>query len=162
MQHGFRHTPLPRPRGSPHTNSPQEGSGAKISILTEQKVAAFLFVAIYDRPVHIAHISLKEEILLIRAAKEYRIKVTCEVCPHHLLLTKHDVPTISHGHPGRGEVRPRLATTKDVEAPAPNFQRRRVQVQEIFYTTLPPAHSRQFTTIHHKMAASTFNHARSD
>ena len=31
--------------------------------------AAILFAAIYDRPVHIAHISLKEEILLIKAAK---------------------------------------------------------------------------------------------
>ena len=48
--------------------------------------AAILFAAIYDRPVHIAHISLKEEVLLIKAAKERGIKVTCEVCPHHLFL----------------------------------------------------------------------------
>jgi carbamoyl-phosphate synthase/aspartate carbamoyltransferase/dihydroorotase len=78
--------------------------------------AAILFSAIYDRPVHIAHISLKEEILLIKAAKERGIKVTCEVCPHHLFLTRDDIPAISHGHPGRGEVRPRLATKEDVEA----------------------------------------------
>ena len=50
--------------------------------------AAILFAAIYDRPVHIAHISLKEEVLLIKAAKERGIKVTCEVCPHHLFLSK--------------------------------------------------------------------------
>ena len=49
--------------------------------------AGILFAAIYDRPVHIAHISLKEEVLLIKAAKEQGIKVTCEVCPHHLFLT---------------------------------------------------------------------------
>ena len=78
--------------------------------------AGILFAAIYDRPVHIAHISLKEEILLIKAAKERGIKVTCEVCPHHLFLTKDDIPAISHGHPGRGEVRPRLATKEDVDA----------------------------------------------
>ena len=78
--------------------------------------AAILFAAIYDRPVHIAHISLKEEVLLIKAAKERGIKVTCEVCPHHLFLSKDDIPTISHGHPGRGEVRPRLATKEDVDA----------------------------------------------
>ncbi|MEP7137627.1 MAG: amidohydrolase family protein [Chloroflexota bacterium] len=78
--------------------------------------AGILFAAIYDRPVHIAHISLKEEVLLIKAAKEKGIKVTCEVCPHHLFLSKDDIPTISHGHPGRGEVRPRLATKEDVEA----------------------------------------------
>ena len=78
--------------------------------------AAILFSAMYDRPVHIAHISLKEEVLLIKAAKERGIKVTCEVCPHHLFLSKEDIPVISHGHPGRGEVRPRLATKEDVEA----------------------------------------------
>lgn len=78
--------------------------------------AVTLMAAIYDRPVHIAHISLKEEILLIKAAKARGIKVTCEVCPHHLFLTKDDIPAISHGHPGRGEVRPRLATKEDVNA----------------------------------------------
>jgi len=78
--------------------------------------AGILFAAIYDRPVHIAHISLKEEVLLIRAAKERGIKVTCEVCPHHLFLSKDDIPDISQGHPGRGEVRPRLATKEDVNA----------------------------------------------
>lgn len=78
--------------------------------------AGILFAAIYDRPVHIAHISLKEEVLLIKAAKEHGIKVTCEACPHHLFFSKDDVPAISHGHPGRGEVRPRLATKEDVEA----------------------------------------------
>ena len=78
--------------------------------------AVILMAAIYDRPVHIAHVSLKEEILLIKAAKERGIKVTCEVCPHHLFLTRDDIPGISHGHPGRGEVRPRLATREDVDA----------------------------------------------
>jgi dihydroorotase-like cyclic amidohydrolase len=78
--------------------------------------AGILFAAIYERPVHIAHISLREEVLLIKAAKERGIKVTCEVCPHHLFLTKDDIPAISHGHPGRGEVRPRLATKEDVDA----------------------------------------------
>jgi dihydroorotase-like cyclic amidohydrolase len=78
--------------------------------------AGILFAAIYDRPVHIAHISLKEEILLIKAAKERGLKVTCEVCPHHLFLSKDDIPEISHGHPGRGEVRPRLGTREDVDS----------------------------------------------
>jgi len=78
--------------------------------------AGILFAAIYDRPVHIAHISLKEEVLLIKAAKERGIKVTCEVCPHHLFLSKDDIPTISHEHPGRSEVRPRLATKEDMDA----------------------------------------------
>ncbi len=75
--------------------------------------AGILFAAIYDRPVHIAHISLREEILLIRAAKERGIKVTCEVCPHHLFLTGEE-PRMRVS--GRTEVRPRLATQVDVDA----------------------------------------------
>ena len=78
--------------------------------------AGILFAALYDRPVHIAHISLREEVLLIKAAKERGVKVTCEVCPHHLFLSKDDIPAISSGHPGRGEVRPRLATREDVNS----------------------------------------------
>ena len=80
--------------------------------------AGILFAAIYDRPVHIAHISLKEEVLLIKAAKERGIKVTCEVCPHHLFLTKDltGFENLSGLTPGRKEVRPRLATQEDVDA----------------------------------------------
>jgi carbamoyl-phosphate synthase/aspartate carbamoyltransferase/dihydroorotase len=75
--------------------------------------AVILMAAIFDRPVHLAHISLREEILLIRAAKERGLRVTCEVTPHHLFLTQEDIPTIGVG---RSEVRPRLATAADREA----------------------------------------------
>jgi carbamoyl-phosphate synthase/aspartate carbamoyltransferase/dihydroorotase len=78
--------------------------------------AGILFSAIYNRPVHIAHISLKEEVLLIKAAKERGLNVTCEVCPHHLFLSTEDIPAICNGHPGRGEVRPRLAAKEDVDS----------------------------------------------
>jgi carbamoyl-phosphate synthase/aspartate carbamoyltransferase/dihydroorotase len=88
--------------------------------------AGILFAAIYDRPVHIAHISLKEEVLLIKAAKEKGIKVTCEVCPHHLFLTEGGIPLSPNPFPfdgirdkgksGRAEVRPHLATKEDVDA----------------------------------------------
>jgi len=87
--------------------------------------AVILMAAIYDRPVHIAHVSLREEILLIKAAKERGIKVTCEVTPHHLFLTQppSNPPLNSQnlgegkgGGGGRREVRPRLATQVDVDA----------------------------------------------
>jgi dihydroorotase-like cyclic amidohydrolase len=89
--------------------------------------AGILFAAIYDRPVHIAHISLKEEVLLIKAAKEKGIKVTCEVCPHHLFLSfpspsgrgaggEGKSPEENAPGWGRREVRPRLATQDDVDA----------------------------------------------
>jgi carbamoyl-phosphate synthase/aspartate carbamoyltransferase/dihydroorotase len=82
--------------------------------------AAILFSAIYDRPVHIAHISLKEEVLLIKAAKERGIKVTCEICPHHLFLTSDSPLPLGEGLGvrvnGRKEVRPRLASQADLDA----------------------------------------------
>jgi carbamoyl-phosphate synthase / aspartate carbamoyltransferase / dihydroorotase len=75
--------------------------------------AVILIAALYDRPVHIAHVSLREEILLIKKAKQQGVKVTCEVGPHHLFLSKED---ISHLGEGRSEVRPRLASRQDQQA----------------------------------------------
>jgi carbamoyl-phosphate synthase/aspartate carbamoyltransferase/dihydroorotase len=75
--------------------------------------AVILMAALYDRPVHLCHVSRREEILLIRKAKEAGVKVTCEVTPHHLFLTQEDVSDIGEG---RGEVRPRLASAADLEA----------------------------------------------
>jgi len=77
--------------------------------------AGILFAAVYDRPVHIAHVSLKEEIILIKAAKARGIKVTCEVCPHHLFLTKDLTGFEDLSGLGRMEVRPRLAAQEDVD-----------------------------------------------
>ncbi|NLN70736.1 MAG: amidohydrolase family protein [Chloroflexi bacterium] len=72
--------------------------------------AAILVAALADRPLHIAHVSTREEILLVRAAKQRGFKVTCEVTPQHLFLTAADLPG------SRGEVRPRLASQADVDA----------------------------------------------
>ncbi|MFQ5922979.1 MAG: amidohydrolase family protein [Anaerolineales bacterium] len=68
---------------------------------------------LFDRRVHICHVSLAVEIQLIRLAKERGTQVTCEVTPHHLLLSEADIPTIGLG---RSEVRPRLAPPDDVAA----------------------------------------------
>jgi carbamoyl-phosphate synthase / aspartate carbamoyltransferase / dihydroorotase len=75
--------------------------------------AALLWGAIYHRPVHCCHISTREEILMIRAAKEAGFLVTCEVTPHHLFLTQNDAPRLGIG---RSEVRPHLATPDDCQA----------------------------------------------
>jgi carbamoyl-phosphate synthase/aspartate carbamoyltransferase/dihydroorotase len=74
---------------------------------------AILLAELSGRPVHLCHISLRSEILLIKAAKAKGIPVTCEVTPHHLFLSQNDIPVIG---PGRSEVRPRLATRADVQA----------------------------------------------
>ena len=57
----------------------------------EQSLAAILFLCeLFNRHVHICHVSTKEDIYLIRLAKEKGLKVTCEVTPHHLFLTEAD------------------------------------------------------------------------
>uniref|UniRef100_A0A670I5S3 Carbamoyl-phosphate synthetase 2, aspartate transcarbamylase, and dihydroorotase n=1 Tax=Podarcis muralis TaxID=64176 RepID=A0A670I5S3_PODMU len=80
----------------------------------KQTVAAILMVAqLYQRPVHICHVARKEEILIIKAAKQKGIEVTCEVAPHHLFLCQEDLGRIGEG---RGQVRPMLGTREDMEA----------------------------------------------
>jgi carbamoyl-phosphate synthase/aspartate carbamoyltransferase/dihydroorotase len=75
--------------------------------------AAILMADLFKRPIHLCHVSRREEILIIKKAKEAGIPVTCEVCPHHLFLTTDDIDRIG---PGRSEVRPRLASPADRDA----------------------------------------------
>ena len=82
-------------------------------------IPALIFVAgLFHRPVHICHLSRREEIEIVRAAKEQGHPVTCEVAPHHLLLSVDDFDALSHNgrYPGRKEVRPRLASPADQQA----------------------------------------------
>lgn len=67
----------------------------------EHSLPAVLFLAeLYDRNVHICHVSSKEDVFLIRAAKERGIKVTCEVTAHHLFLTN-QIDTINEREKGK-------------------------------------------------------------
>jgi carbamoyl-phosphate synthase/aspartate carbamoyltransferase/dihydroorotase len=68
---------------------------------------------LFERRVHICHVSRAVEIQLIRLAKERGTRVTCEVTPHHLFLSEDDISTIGAG---RSEVRPVLAGPADVTA----------------------------------------------
>lgn len=68
--------------------------------------------ATYQRPVHFCHISRKEEIELIAAAKKRGLPITCEVTPHHLFLKQTDATRLGP----LGDMRPKLATSEDVEA----------------------------------------------
>lgn len=76
----------------------------------EKTAAVILMASLLDRPVHICHVARKEEILIIKAAKERGLKVTCEVCPHHLFLSTSDIDRIGKG---RAEVRPVLCSPED-------------------------------------------------
>jgi carbamoyl-phosphate synthase / aspartate carbamoyltransferase / dihydroorotase len=75
--------------------------------------ALILAASLANRPIHICHVATREEILIIRAAKERGLPVTCEVAPHHLFLSTADQVRLPGG---RGEVRPRLAQPSDCQA----------------------------------------------
>ena len=68
--------------------------------------------AAYKRPVHLSHISRKDEIELIAAAKARGLPVTCEVTPHHLFLTKAVAARLGP----LVDMRPRLAEQADMDA----------------------------------------------
>jgi dihydroorotase len=63
----------------------------------------------FGRRLHVCHVSLAEEIALIRAAKGSGAALTCEVTPHHLFLTEADAGRLG----GYGSMRPPLATEAD-------------------------------------------------
>ncbi|MFN2636279.1 MAG: dihydroorotase [Gemmatimonadaceae bacterium] len=62
--------------------------------------------------VHLAHLSTRGSVELLRWGKERGIKVTAEVCPHHLSLTEESV----RGYDTDAKMNPPLRTVKDVEA----------------------------------------------
>ncbi len=61
--------------------------------------------------IHIAHVSSKESLRLIRDAKAKGVKVTCETCPHYLVLTDED----AGGYDTNFKVNPPLRTKEDMD-----------------------------------------------
>lgn len=62
--------------------------------------------------IHIAHLSTKGAVLLVKEAKKRRIKVTAEVTPHHLVLTDAQLETYNTNL----KVNPPLRSKEDVQA----------------------------------------------
>ncbi|MBI5150772.1 MAG: dihydroorotase [Candidatus Omnitrophica bacterium] len=62
--------------------------------------------------IHLAHMSLKRSIELIRFARSQGIQVTAEACPHHFTLTDEAVKTFDTNT----KVNPPLRTQEDVDA----------------------------------------------
>jgi dihydroorotase len=62
--------------------------------------------------VHLAHMSTKGSVELIRWGKDRGINVTAEVCPHHLSLTEESV----RGYDSNAKMNPPLRTSADVDA----------------------------------------------
>jgi dihydroorotase len=60
---------------------------------------------------HVAHVSTRESLEVIRAARKLGVPVTCEVTPHHLLLTDEDVAR--SGYDTRFKMNPPLRAEVD-------------------------------------------------
>ncbi len=63
----------------------------------------------FGRRLHLCHVSLADEIALVRAAKGSGAALTCEVTPHHLFLTEADAQRLG----AFGAMKPPLATEAD-------------------------------------------------
>lgn len=63
----------------------------------------------HGQRLHICHVSRRDEIVFIKAAKAQGAPVTCEVTPHHLFLDEGDLPRLG----ALGLMRPPLATADD-------------------------------------------------
>lgn len=61
---------------------------------------------------HVAHLSTRGSLELVREAKKEGVPVTCEVTPHHLTLTDELIPTFNSNL----KVNPPLRTSEDVDA----------------------------------------------
>jgi dihydroorotase len=61
---------------------------------------------------HVCHVSTEQSVRLIRQAKQLGLRVTAEVCPHHLILSDEDIP----GLDANWKMNPPLRTPRDVQA----------------------------------------------
>ncbi|MFD1318601.1 dihydroorotase [Loigolactobacillus zhaoyuanensis] len=61
---------------------------------------------------HVCHVSTAESVQMIRLAKQAGVQVTCEVTPHHLLLSDRDIPADQ----GNYKMNPPLRSEHDRQA----------------------------------------------
>lgn len=66
----------------------------------------------YNLPVHIAHVSTRGSVEIVRHAKSMGVPITCETCPHYFTLTEDAVA----GFDTNAKMNPPLRTADDVAA----------------------------------------------
>ena len=66
----------------------------------------------YHQQIHVCHVSLKQEIELIKQAKKEGLNISCEVTCHHLFLTEDDAKKLGP----YGMMRPPLSKEEDRDA----------------------------------------------
>ncbi|MRR33626.1 dihydroorotase [bacterium] len=82
-------------------------------VAEDAAVARDVFLAEFtDSPIHIAHVSTKGAVHIIREAKARGVKVTCETAPHYFTLTEDAV----RGYDTNAKMNPPLRTAEDVAA----------------------------------------------
>ncbi|RKZ31318.1 dihydroorotase [bacterium] len=85
------------------------GISEAVMITRDLLIAEFLGV-----PVHICHVSAKESVHSIRAAKARGVSVTAEATPHHLILD--DEKILDSGFDTNFKVNPPIRSREDIEA----------------------------------------------
>ncbi|MBC7259989.1 MAG: amidohydrolase family protein [Chloroflexi bacterium] len=75
-------------------------------------LVAMMLARLCERWVHVCHVSEAWQISWIREVKEQGSRITCEVTPHHLFLTKDDARALG----SLGKMRPPLGTAADRQA----------------------------------------------
>lgn len=80
------------------------------SLMVERDVALVRYIP--RSRYHVAHISTKQAIEAVRAAKKEKLSVTCEVTPHHFTLTDEAVMSFDTNT----KMNPPLRTREDIEA----------------------------------------------
>ena len=89
------------------------GMKGRPTVAEDIAVARDILLAEYaDAKIHIAHISTKGAVELVRQAKKRGVKVTAEVTPHHLTMTDECVNNFDTST----KVNPPLRTAQDIEA----------------------------------------------
>lgn len=83
------------------------GIAETVTVSRDIEIAKYL-----DARVHLAHMSLKRSVEIIRWAKAQGVKVTAEACPHHFMLTDEACA----GFDTSTKVNPPLRGPEDVEA----------------------------------------------
>ena len=89
------------------------GMKGRPTVAEDIAVARDILLAEYaDAKIHIAHISTKGAVELVRQAKKRGVKVTAEVTPHHLTMTDECVNNFDTST----KVNPPLRTAQDIKA----------------------------------------------
>ena len=82
-------------------------------VAEDAAIARDVFLAEFSgSPIHVAHVSTKGAVRIIREAKARGVKVTCETAPHYFTLTE----DVVRGYDSNAKMNPPLRTAEDMEA----------------------------------------------